>query len=180
MDNVYWEWVVDFFNDEHREIIRQVVIALAVTCILAIFTYVVSPLKRIRRYMGSHGKPKLETIADKFTAAQNKLHRPRFEFLSLSGFSNTNGQCLYKFVIENAGGLAYNVIVTSDDFEGSVNLRDMDRRKRATIVFNTVRPIYEVCLDFKFDLPDGSSSTSSLFLHQKTDSKWYAGGVGSC
>ncbi|MHB0818446.1 hypothetical protein ACYCFK_09220 [Stutzerimonas stutzeri] len=181
MVSEFWQWIVEFVSSEHEAILSGVIIGLAVAGISGLIVMLKGRLCSKRNRIDDEpaapqGKPLAEEL---ITVRRNRMNRPRFELIVLKSFSNANGRCRYAFEIENAGGLALNVLVTSKVYEGRINLKDMKRRARGEISFDTDRPIYEVCFDFEFDLPDGSSSSAVLPIHAKTDGKWYAGGVGA-
>lgn len=179
-----WNSIIEFVDSESRGIIRDVVVGICV----AILSWVVAKIFLLRNRAINYKKAEhLDAEGTShpqmpISVRRDKLYRPKFEFIDLKSFTNSNGSCHYVFMIENAGGNAFNVRVTSDDFEGEVNLRDMTRRSRRDISFISNGPVYEVCFDFAFDLPDGSSSTASLMLHERVENyrrTWHAGGVGA-
>ncbi|MGP0172658.1 hypothetical protein ACSVIJ_12325 [Pseudomonas sp. NCHU5208] len=174
-------WLVDFWSSEHKSIIAALLVASVCFAGGGVWAWC---LRRVRR----EGAIKADSTITQVGAdakgenlvLENKIHRPRFELVRQCEFTNANGRCSYTFEIENAGGRAFNVYVTSDVFAGRIDLKDMGRRTKRKLKFNTTGLIHEAEFKFAFDLPDGRSSTFCLYIHERIEGsgrKWYSGGI---
>lgn len=175
------QWLVDFWSSEHKGIVAALLVALITVVVAALWGWCWRRVRRAGVIKADSAIPKvIEDASREVVVPVNKLYRPRFELVRQCEFTNANGRCSYTFEIENAGGDAFNVYVTSDVFDGRINLKDMGRRAQRKLKFNTEGLIHEADFNFVFDLPDGRSSTSSLHIHERIEGlnrKWYPGGV---